>query len=220
MGTSAFVGGVKIGWIANEAAPYQIADASWQGQEFDLMIESGVKFQKVARTVEMPHIKTVNAQLVTHCLKLGEQNGAPGPISVLLEKVNAHWDIVFEMCGVEICHGDFRFSNAVAMSPPPNGSALLIDFEPIRQPWICDAAGLQVLTACDKTRVGGQDLVFKMAEKRKALDLPVCSDEDLKKVAAISLAWMAVDQWRPDDAEDQANYQSVYEEFVIAGANI
>ncbi len=86
--------------------------------------------------------------------------------------------------------------NALTRTHPLRRSdALLIDCQPIRQPWALDAAYPQILNSIDKQRVGYRDLVPKMSRLRARHGMSACVEHDAGVLARITLAWFAIRLW-------------------------
>ena len=109
--------------------------------------------------------------------------------------------------------------NALTRTPPPQQSnVLLIDCQPIIQPWAFDAARLQVLNSIDRDRVGYRALVFKMARIRSTYGLPSCGGRDLEKVARLTLAWFAIRLWGlTPNRHAIADYRAETERYINDG---
>ncbi|MFI7066648.1 phosphotransferase [Kribbella sp. NPDC050124] len=188
------LGGIELGWVLMERLPSGLHDG-WGGVEFNLLMDAGVRFQSLARTIaSAPHTE-LTADTVRGWLVLGNERNAPGPVDAVLERFPEDWRFLNQVCQPEICHGDLHMANVLMRTLAPDVSpALLIDFEPCRMPWVFDAAYPQVLNS-DPARAGWQDMVGQMADHRRAHGLPVCADEDLTRLATIALAWYALRMW-------------------------
>ncbi|WP_405063447.1 aminoglycoside phosphotransferase family protein [Kribbella sp. NBC_01505] len=186
------LGGVELGWVVMERLPGGLHDG-WGGAEFGLLMDAGVRFQALARTIASPPCAELTADAVHGWLVAGKERDAPGPVDAVLERFTDDWRFVNEVCEPEICHGDLHMGNVLMRTPAPEISpALLIDFEPCRMPWVFDAAYAQVLNS-DPARAGWQGLVGQMADHRRTRGLPVCAD--LTRVTTIALAWYALRMW-------------------------
>ncbi|MET7278601.1 aminoglycoside phosphotransferase family protein [Kribbella sp. NPDC005582] len=215
--------GVEVGWVVMERLPGGLHDG-WGGIEFGLLMDAGVRFQRLARTIVSAPYGELTADAVHEWLVRGQERGAPGPVDVVLERFEEDWRFVNEVCPAEVCHGDLHMGNVLMRTPAPEISpALLIDFEPCQMPWVFDAAYPQVLNS-DPARTGWQDMVGQMADCRSAYGLPVCADEDLKRAGAIALGWYALRMWgmlgpTPDSAWRAASvWRQQNETYIEAGA--
>jgi hypothetical protein len=112
--------------------------------------------------------------------------------------------------------------NVLTRTPPPDRSdALLIDCQPIMQPWAFDAAYPQILNSIDRNRVGYQGLVPKMAHIRSAYGMSSCEGRDLERVARIALAWFAIRLWGlTPDRHSITDYCMETERYIRDGASI
>jgi hypothetical protein len=129
-------------------------------------------------------------------LEVGIALDPPGPVDGVLERFEKDFDWVASVCGYEVCHGDLHMCNALVRTPPPQPSAaVLIDCQPIIQPWAFNAAYLQVLNSIDLSRVGYADLVPKMSRIRARYAMPSVEWCDLERLSVICLGWFAIRMW-------------------------
>ncbi len=92
---------------------------------------------------------------------------------------------------------------------------LLIDFQPIKQPWPLDAAYLQVLCSADPERPGFKRLITRMAESRRKRGMNTGSDVD--RTSRITLAWSAISRWGCDlDRHAVLGYRQMLNEYIEA----
>lgn len=192
------VSDTRLGWILWERVPGGL-HPGWQGREFDMLLEAGVKFQVAARTLA----PAAQAAGVLHELRVedlaarleqGVRRAAPGPARRVLRRVFADWAWVTDVCELEVCHGDLHMANALCRDEPPGGEALLIDHHPTRMPWACEPAKPEILNA-EPSRSGCRGLVAKQAAIRLRHGLTAPTGEELVRLQAIVLGWWAIQMW-------------------------
>jgi hypothetical protein len=187
--------GRDVGWIVTEKLPYGL-DPSWQGNEFAMLLEAGVRFQEAAREAPAERCRVIDQAEVRGRLERGLAHAPPGPARQLVDRFYRDWEWVVAVCPPEVCHGDLHLANALARVPPPAVSpAVLIDPAPALQLWAFDAARAQLLNSIDRRRPGYTHLVERMAAPWETYGLPTCRGTDLSRLAAISLGWFAIIVW-------------------------
>ena len=144
------LGAIDVHWLASEAIPFGPLGDAWNGKEFELMLDAGIRFYRAAKSIEYPNLREITLSDVVGWLRGALERDCPGPVSQLYRRVERHWSFLIEKCGVETAFDDFHLCNGMTRSPPPaGGPALLIDVHPNRQPWVLDPAYLQVLNSGD-----------------------------------------------------------------------
>lgn len=192
------IGGEQLGWVIWERVAEGL-HPGWQGREFDMLLEAGVKFQVAARALADAAqaagvLHQLRAEDLAERIEQGVRRAAPGPASRVLERVFEDWAWVTSVCESEICHGDLHMANALSREAPPGGEALLIDYHPTRMPWACEPAKPEILNA-DPNRAGCRKLVTKQAAIRSRLGLSAPAGADLARLQAIVLGWWAIQMW-------------------------
>ena len=180
---------------------------------------SAVRFQRAARTIEPRYTQRMDASLLRRWLDVGVTAHPPGPVAIVLDRLDTDWTWLIATCALEVCHGDVHLCNVLARTPPPNRSdALLIDCQPIMQPWAFDAAYPQILNSIDRRRQGYRDLVPKLACMRAAYGLPSCAAHDVQRVARMALTWFAIRLWGlTPDRHTIADYRTQTERYIHEG---
>ena len=187
---------LPLRWTISERVAYSMLGPDWEGHEFDMLLEAGVRFALAARSAPAGHAGLVTEETVRGWLARGLAANPPGPAARLLDRLAEDWAWVIAVCPPERSHGDLHMCNVVTRTPPPVPScALLIDPAPAVQPWAFDAARAQVLNSIDRQRVGYRGLVPRMAALRRAHGLPVPDGSALPRLAALTLGWYAVAFW-------------------------
>ena len=209
------LGDIDVHWLASEAIPYGPLGTSWNGREFELMLDAGTRFYQQAKRIEDPTLHVTTQTEVAGWIEGAVRQQCPGAVDTLLSRLDDHWKFVNEGCGSETCFDDFHLCNGLMRDPPPGGDrAVLIDIHPNRRPWILDPAYLQVLNSGDRNRPGHRDLVRRMAVKRRDAGLASLECSDLVAATKIALGWMAARQWRPDLVDSQPHYRDAFHEFI------
>lgn len=185
--------GADLGWLVLERLPHGL-DGGWGGAESTALVDAGVRFQRAARDVRLAAGDLTRDQ-VRDWIVLARDRGAPGPVDVLLSRLDVDWELLVEICPPEVCHGDLHLANALVRAPAPVRSpAVLVDCEPSRMSWVVEAAYAQVLNS-DPARPGWRDLAGLMAGRRRVQGLAVGRDADVQRAAATALAWNALRLW-------------------------
>jgi hypothetical protein len=192
------VGGASLGWVLWERVRGGLYPG-WEGREFTMLLEAGVKFQVASHTLaSSAQAAGVLAELrvedLAERLEQGVRREAPGPADRVLRRVFEDWAWVNDICEIEVCHGDLHMANALCRDEPPGGAALLIDHHPTRMPWACEPAKPEILNA-EPTRKGCRGLVAKQATIRARLGLSVPTSAELERLQAIVLGWWAIQMW-------------------------
>ena len=209
------LGRIDVHWLALEAIPFGPLGNAWNGREFELLLDAGIRFYQQAEQIQDPTLNETTPMDVSRWLQGSIEKNPPGSVDKVLQKVDLHWSFILEKCGSEICFDDFHLCNGLVRDPPPDGErAVLIDIHPKRRPWILDPAYLQVLNSGEKDRPGHRDLVDRMAIKRGEAGLRSLERSDLITARKIALGWMAAREWRPDVAEWQPDYRDAYTQFI------
>ena len=214
------LGNHPINWIVMERIAVGSLGPEWQGHEFSMVLEAAVRFQQAARLIDPHHTRQMDASVLRRELEAGVIAVPPGPVDLVMERLERDWAWVSSVCELEVCHGDVHMTNALTRTQPPQQSdALLIDCQPIVQPWAFDAAYLQVLNSIDRDRVGYRQLVPKMARIRLKTGMSSCEKSDLTKVANLTLAWFAIRFWGLiPNRHTIADYRAETERYIRAGA--
>jgi hypothetical protein len=196
--TGAMLGGERLGWVLWERVSGGL-HPGWQGREFDMLLEAGVRFQIAARALAPDAqaagaLATLRIEDLAQRIEQGVRRAAPNPAGRVLRRLAEDWGWVSQCCEVEVCHGDLHMANALCRDDPPIGAALLIDYHPIRMPWACEPAKPEILNA-EPTRAGCRGLVTKQAAIRARLGLSTPAAADLARLEAIVLGWWAIQMW-------------------------
>jgi hypothetical protein len=213
------LGELPIRWTVMERIAFGPLGPEWNGREFTMVLDAAVRFQRAARRVEPLHIERMDTSLLRRRLQVGVAAAPPGPVAAVMDRLDDDWEWISATCGIETCHADIHMCNALTRTPPPQQSdVLLIDCQPIIQPWAFDAARLQVLNSIDRDRVGYRGCVQKMAQIRSTHGLPSCEGRDLTKVARLTLAWFAIRLWGlTPNRHTIADYRAETERYITDG---
>lgn len=214
------LGDLSIGWTIMERIAFGPLGPAWNGDEFEMLLAAAVRFQRATRTVEPRHTATLDVTMFHRWLQVGLSAAPPGPVEIVMERLERDWAWVADTCAFEICHGDVHMCNVLTRTPPPQRSdALLIDAQPIRQPWAFDAAYPQILNSIDRSRVGYRELVPKMARIRAANGMLSCDRHDLAMLSRITLAWFAIRLWGlTPERHSVTDYRDETERYITESA--
>ncbi len=187
---------LQIGWMISEVIPYGPLGPLWKGNEFEFLLQAGVEFQLVARDISDAHLPHMSRKSLLQHLQHGVSYNPPGPATALLAHFDDDFDWFANNCEWETCHGDLHLCNGLTRNAPPCGPAVLIDYQPIHQPWAFDAAYLQLLNSIDPNRAGCKELIPRMAAMRKVNGM--ATNGDVEKIARLALGWFAIWRWGCD----------------------
>lgn len=215
-----WLGDLKMGWIVMERIPFGPLGPGWKGDEFVMLLDAAVRFQRAAGNIEARHVATFNVDMLRSWLEVGIALDPPGPVDGVLERFETDFAWVASVCGYEVCHGDVHMCNALSRTPPPlSSAAVLIDCQPIIQPWVFDAAYPQVLNSIDTSRVGYADLVPKMSRIRARYGMPSVEGCDLERLSVICLGWFAIRMWGlSPDRHSIPDYRAETQRYISESA--
>jgi hypothetical protein len=216
------LGDLPVAWTIMERIACDALGPGWMGNEFEMILDAAVRFQRASRSIKPRSLAIMDAALLRQRLEVGVAASPPGPVMTLIDRLDADWEWVAAMCESEICHGDIHMCNVLTRTPPPEYSdAVLIDCEPVVQPWAFEGAYPQVLNSTDRGRVGYRDLVPKMARIRSGYGLSSCDGADLERLSRLTLAWFAIRLWGLTlDRHSIPDYRSETERYIRDGAEV
>ncbi len=113
--------------------------------------------------------------------------GCPARTDSLLARLRDDLRWVSSVAPAAWTHGDLTFDNGLR-GP---GGVVLIDPLPSARPWAMDAAWCDVASGVEST----PQLVPILASARHEIGLPAAADDDLERLATLSLAWASVLAW-------------------------
>jgi hypothetical protein len=189
------LGGTGECWLLLERISHDGLGPAWRGREYQMVLESVLRFHLAARSEPRQHLPTWDEADVRKQLERGVELGVPGPGLALLGAFEEHWRFVRSAAEPEVCLMDVQLSNALSRDEAPGGTALLIDYWPTLAPWTCDPAAFEAKHAMDGRRPGYGRFVQRMAALRAEARLGVCRPEDLEWLARIVVGWSAMVHW-------------------------
>ncbi len=195
------LGDDRIGWTVTEFIEHGNMNYFWLGEEFTMLLDGAVRFQIAAKGIERRHIATMSTEIIAGWIEGGLRNDPPppGPADQILTRLERDFAWVSSICPSEVCHGDIQMCNGLSRLPPPQtGGMVLVDCQPIVQPWAFDAGYLQYINSWDTRRKGYRGLIPKMARIRTEYALPACAGGELARLEKIVLGWYTLKQWRGD----------------------
>ena len=211
-------GSGRVGFIVWEKLPSTLIGPLWEGRQVDLMLDAAARFYQAARRVEPLHLACCSWDKMRRELEEGCRKNPPGDWRRVLAYAEQDQSWLWENCPFEACHGDLHVGNALTRTAPPNGPGLLIDLNPVLQPWLFDAAWVDVCQWQDQPRRGPEHTVQYLAERRRALGLDVPPADVLEKAGRIALSWFAIRSWDPDHLEFMPGFEKATESHVTRGA--
>lgn len=209
-----------LGFIATERIPYTLIGPVWEGRQPDMLLDAVAAFYQAARGIAPHHISPLPLEEVQQWLPRGGSKHPPGDWQSVLAHVEEDYAWLLQHCPFEVCHGDLHVGNALSRTPPPNGTALLIDLNPVLQPWVFDAAWVEVCAWSDHRRRGTGYTVRQLAERRSSLGLPALPADVQEKSGRIALAWLAMRLWDPDHLEFMPGHKEATEAHINSGATV
>lgn len=132
-------GSGRIGFFAWEKLPATLIGPLWEGHQVDLLLDA-TRFCQAARRVEPQHLGRCSWGRMRRELRKGCRKNPQGDWGRILTHAERDHDWLWQTCPFEVCHGDLHAGNVLTRTAPPDGPALLIDLNPVLQPWIFDAA--------------------------------------------------------------------------------
>jgi hypothetical protein len=192
--------GYDMAWVVMERLPHGPLGQSWDGKEFDLLIEAAGRFYVAAREFplngapprrdwekifhearenilkehDVAHEQRWKAALKKVHRKLRDW------VRVWNDRPADHW-----------CHGDLHLANAMTRCRAPGGPAVLLDFAITHAGhWVEDAIYFEHLFWARRHRLGGRKLCSLLAHERKRLGLKV--EPDWPRLASVRRALMAM----------------------------
>ena len=193
------LGGYDMAWVVMERLPYGPLGPTWQGREFDLLVEAAGRFYQTTGAIpvdEAPpqrdwaHLfDRARANLKTH--DLADEQRWKNAFKDVYQKLKDWLKIWNNRPTNAWCHGDLHLANALSRLPSPDGPAVLIDFAEVHAGnWIEDATYFEHLFWARRQKLGGRKLCSQIAHERKKCGLPV--DPDWPRLASIRRALLAM----------------------------
>ncbi len=106
--TGSRLGRINVHWLASEAIPFGPLGNSWNGKEFELLLDAGVRFYQAAKNIKKSILNETTLTEVTRWLQRSLAKKPPGPVDKLISKVDSHWGFLLEKCGSEAVFDDFH----------------------------------------------------------------------------------------------------------------
>jgi aminoglycoside phosphotransferase (APT) family kinase protein len=177
--------GYDLAWVIMERLPHGPLDSSWQGAEWDLLVEAIGRFYAAAdqTPVDQPPrqegwpgiLKRTRAVLREH--NVPEEKRWSKAIKLFSRKLGGTLEVWDGRDTEQWCHGDLHLANAMTRSAAPSGPALLFDLAEVHAGhWVEDAVYLEHLYWAAPDRLGGRNLVKQIARERKARGLKLEPD--------------------------------------------
>jgi len=192
--------GYDMAWVVMEHLPFGPIGSKWQGAEFDLLVDTAVRFHAASveaapdweRPSEIDWLEMAGQSrrsLKRHQIPQNQRwqqalRKTERKLPEWLQSWNAR-------SREEWCHGDMHFANVMTRQPPPEGPGVLIDFARARPGhWVEDAVYFEHLFWSRRETLGGRKPCSLMARRRKQAGLAV--DENWPQLAMIRRVLLAV----------------------------
>jgi hypothetical protein len=193
------LGGYDIAWIVMERLPYGPLGPTWEGREFDLLVEAAGRFyeQTAGVPVDQPPpqrdwgqlFEQARDNLQTH--DLADEQRWKNAFKQVHRRLKDWLEIWNARATNSWCHGDLHLANALSRIPSPGGPAVLIDFAEVHPGhWVEDATYFEHLFWARRQRLGGRKLCSQIARERKTRGLPV--DPDWPRLASVRRVLLAM----------------------------
>ena len=209
-----------LGFIVSERIPYTLIGPGWEGKQSDMLLDAVTAFYQAAHGIALHHISPLPLEEIQWWLPGGGSNHPPGDWRAVFDHVKEDYAWLLHSCSFEVCHGDLHVGNALSRTPPPDGTALLIDLNPVLQPWVFDAAWVEVCAWSDYRRRSTGYTIRQLAERRSSLGLTTLPADVQEKAGRIALAWLAIRLWDPDHLEFMPGFKEATEAHINSGATV
>lgn len=210
----------EVGFIATERIPYALIGPAWEGRQTEMLLDAVALFYQAARRVAPRHLSRLTIDGVNRWPTEGDSKNPPGDWRGVLAHAGEDYAWLQQACSFEVCHGDLHVGNALSRTPPPDGIALLIDLNPILQPWVFDAAWVEVCGWGEYARRGMGHTIRGLADRRNGLGLDVLSADVQEKAGRIALGWLAIRIWDPDHLEFMPGFKEAIEAYINSAATV
>ncbi len=177
--------GYDLAWIVMERMPHGPLDSTWQGREWDHLVEALGRFYAACEAIPVDRepreedwpaiVKRARQALRAHGVAEEQRwNKAIKALQKKLTKTLEAWDARDVN---HWCHGDVHLANAMTRHAAPDGPALLFDLAEVHAGhWVEDAVYIEHLYWAAPQRLAGRQLVKTIAEQRKAHGLKMTRD--------------------------------------------
>lgn len=209
-----------LGFIATERIPYTLIGPAWGGRQPDMLLDAVTAFYQAARGIAPHHISPLPLEEVQRWLPGEDSKHPPGDWRSVRDHAEEDYAWLLRNCPFEVCHGDLHVGNALSRTPPPDGTVLLIDLNPILQPWVFDAAWVEVCAWSDHRRRGTGYTIRQLADRRSSQGLPALPADVQEKAGCIALAWLAMRLWDPDHLEFMPGFKEATEAHINSCATV
>jgi len=209
-----------LGFIASERIPYTLIGPAWDGRQTEMLLDAVAAFYQATQSVPAHYISPLRLAEVQRRPAEGCSKNPPGDWRGVFDHVEEDYAWLQRSCPFEVCHGDLHVGNALSRTPPPDGTALLIDLNPILQPWVFDAAWVEVCAWSDHRRRGTGYTIRQLAARRSSLGLPALPPDVQEKAGRIALGWLAIRLWDPDHLEFMPGFKEATEAHINSGATV
>ncbi|MBI1374116.1 MAG: phosphotransferase [Phycisphaera sp.] len=203
-------GQYDLPWVVMQRMPHGPLDHTWDGTEFDLLVEAAGRFYAAAALIDED--RPPKAHNWADVIKLSRKAVRENELhesqrwNAALKTAQKHlpkWLKKWTKRPVDDwCHGDLHLANAMTMTPAPEGPAVLFDLATMRRGhWVEDAVYFEHLFWSTPSRLAGRDVVRMINTERKKHGLHTGADwpllADIRR-ALLAAAAPAQHTDRPD----------------------
>ena len=191
--------GYDMAWVIMERLPHGPLGPSWNGNEFDLLIEAVGRFYEAAHqtNVTEPALEEDWHETLQRAREQAQRLGQPREkrwnkaLKQARRKLEDWLQAWRDRPVDQWCHGDLHLANAMTRRPAPEGPAVLLDFALTHAGnWVEDAVYLEYQYWAHRDQLGGRKICQSIAKQRRALGLPV--DQGWSRWASIRRAMLAI----------------------------
>jgi hypothetical protein len=210
------LGPLDVRWLVHERMPFTLSHAWPEGLDVEMLIDTGVRFQRAARDIDLPVAWEYTETGRRERIEAAIDAGAPPEAKVLLDSLHENWTWLTSTFGSEVVFGDLITPNvAVREGPPTWSDGLLLDVGAVRGPWPIEPSWPEGKNGRGHYR----RLVQKMARTRARYGLASGDDADVARASAIVMGWnMLIEHYaRPCDPDDSPP-QDVIDEYLSDAA--
>ena len=191
--------GYDMAWVIMEHLPHGPLSASWNGQEFDLIVEAAGRFYTAAshfpvdaKPPEEDWLETLaRSRDWVRSHKPEHEKRWSKALKQAQRKLDDWLTIWSDRPTDQWCHGDLHLANAMTRHPAPQGPAVLLDFALTHAGhWVEDAVYFEHQYWSRREKLEGRKLCRMLAKRRKELGLPV--EKDWSQWASVRRALLAI----------------------------
>lgn len=214
-----FASGTRLGnydvrWVLHERVPWTLSEAWPNGADVEIMIDTGVRFQKIAGAIDLPPDRVQSELALRQSFEVALEFGAPPAGKALLDALSEDWAWLVSTFGIDVIYGDLITPNVgVRVGPPDRSAGVLLDIGSAHAPWPFEAAWPEGKNGQGYYR----RLIPQMAKGRAQYGLTSGTDDEVERAGALVMGWnmLSVHYARPRDPRN-CPPQGVIDEYLAA----